>query len=132
MHQQNILNTTEAATPNSGKKRALRPDDEVLDNDDSKKRRFAQHDARMAGRCGSNVRFGTTQLGLTASEHQGTLDSSEQPQRGRTRWREGSEPPNWDCQEFHGRQIMSASFDDSLGAERNPFQDSETQGATSA
>lgn len=117
MHQQNILNTTEAVTPNSGKKRALRPDDEVLDNDDSKKRRFAQHDVRMAGRCGSKVRFGTTQPALTASE-------SEQPQRGRTRWREGSEPPNWNCKEFHGRQTMTASYDDSPGAERNPLQDS--------
>ncbi|KAL6800081.1 hypothetical protein J3E68DRAFT_263139 [Trichoderma sp. SZMC 28012] len=124
MHQQNILNTTEAATPNSGKKRALRQEDEVLDNDDSKKRRYAHHDARVTGRCGSNVRFGTTQLALTASEHRGTLDSSEQPQRGRTRWREGSEPPNWDCKEFHGRQSMSASYDDSPGAERNPLQDS--------
>ncbi|KAL6816194.1 hypothetical protein V8C40DRAFT_85285 [Trichoderma camerunense] len=116
MHQQNILNKTEAVTPNSGKKRALRPDDEVLDNDDSKKRRFA-HDMRVTGRCGSKVRFGTTQPDLTASEF-------EQPQRGRTRWREGSEPPNWDCKEFHGRQIMSASYDDSHGAERNPLQDS--------
>lgn len=118
MHQQNILNTTEAVTPISGKKRALRPDDEVLDNDDSKKRRFAHHDARVTGRCGSRVRFGTTQPALTASEE------SEQSQRGRTRWREGSEPPNWDCKEFHGRQIMSASYDDSPRAERNPLQDS--------
>ncbi|KAL6690014.1 hypothetical protein J3F84DRAFT_222253 [Trichoderma pleuroticola] len=117
MHQQNILNT-EAATPNSGKKRALRLEDDVLDNDDSKKRRYAQDDVGVAGPCASNVRFGTTQ---PASEHRGR---PEQLQRGRTRWRDGSEPPNWDCREFHERQSVIASYDDSPGAERNPFQDS--------
>ncbi|KAK4085204.1 uncharacterized protein Triagg1_194 [Trichoderma aggressivum f. europaeum] len=129
MHQQNILNTSEAATPNSGKKRAFLPDDEVLDNDDSKKRRYAQDDVRAAGRCGSNMRFGTTQPALTASEHRGR---SDELQRGRTRWREGSEPPNWDCREFHERLSMVASYDDSAGAERNPFQDSETRRAIAA
>ncbi|KAL7911888.1 hypothetical protein GGI35DRAFT_301352 [Trichoderma velutinum] len=132
MHQQNILNNTEATTPNSGKKRALRPEDEVLDNDDSKKRRYAQHDVRVTSPCRSSVRFATTQPALMASEYRGCSHFSEQLQRGRRRWREGSEPPNWDCREFHGRRSMIASYDDRPGAERNPLHDSETRRTASA
>ncbi|EHK18180.1 uncharacterized protein TRIVIDRAFT_226291 [Trichoderma virens Gv29-8] len=131
MRPQSIHNATEAAAPSSCRKRALRVEDEMLDNDDSKRRRYEHHNEPVAGPCGSSMHFTTTQPALEVSDHRGCPHFSEQLVRGRTRWREGSEPPNWDCREFHTRRTMMASYDDSVGTERNPHHNSAETDASS-
>ncbi|KAL6886388.1 hypothetical protein HDV57DRAFT_526274 [Trichoderma longibrachiatum] len=45
--------------------------------------------------------------------------------RGRTRWREGSEPLGWDDSEWTTPRNMAASFDDGPGAEKSPILESD-------
>ncbi|KAL7946129.1 hypothetical protein V8C42DRAFT_344856 [Trichoderma barbatum] len=113
MNQQSIHTSAETAGPNNSKKRTQRPEEEeVPGNDDAKKRRFEQRDACMTGSVSAT------------SDHQACLHVSDQLLRGRTRWREGSEPPGWDCREFHARRSTIASYDDSPRTEENPNQNS--------
>ncbi|EGR51429.1 uncharacterized protein TRIREDRAFT_104313 [Trichoderma reesei QM6a] len=51
--------------------------------------------------------------------------SEPQERRGRTRWREGSEPLGWDDSEWTTPRNMVASFDDGPGAQQNPILDSD-------
>ncbi|KAL7819859.1 hypothetical protein V8C26DRAFT_393595 [Trichoderma gracile] len=52
-------------------------------------------------------------------------ERQEQPEpqerRGRTRWRQGSEPLGWDDSEWTTPRNMVASFDDGPGVEQNPI-----------
>ncbi|TFB00176.1 hypothetical protein CCMA1212_007857 [Trichoderma ghanense] len=85
---------------------------------------------------GADVTMTNAQPGVsdrTATDDQSYFQiSSEQRQqtepqerRGRTRWREGSEPLGWDESEWTTPRNMVASFDDSPGAEQNPTLDSD-------
>lgn len=129
-----MLNTTEVAAPNVGKKRAFGPEQAVLDIDvDPKKRRYEGHGLHLTRPGGDSTDSTTTQPSLTASDNQACFElSGEQRHRGRTRWREGSEPLEWDFLTWHTRRSMTASFEDGPGEEKNHDQNSETGTAKSA
>jgi hypothetical protein len=107
-------NFTEVTSPNTGKKRQFPPEQGLLDtNVDSKRRRCETHEKTVESSADSATSAATSQPSSTTSDARNGCElSSEQLYRGRTRWREGSEPLDWDYMAWYLRQSKVASFED--------------------
>ncbi|KAM0258579.1 hypothetical protein ACHAQJ_003750 [Trichoderma viride] len=109
-----MLGLTEVTAPNTGKKRQFLAEQGPLDiNVDSKRRRCENHDKASESSADSAASAVTSQPGSTTSDVQKRGEfSGEQAYRGRSRWREGSEPLDWDYMAWYLRQSKVASFED--------------------
>ncbi|KAL6872973.1 hypothetical protein J3F83DRAFT_594896 [Trichoderma novae-zelandiae] len=141
-----MFGTMEAvATPEIRKKRPFQGEEAYsMDDEVPQKRRCEGFGVRSAGHgsavgddIGTDVTATTTQPGdggpmATDDQSYFQISSEKQHQpepqerRGRTRWREGSEPVGWDDANWSTPRNMVANFEDGAGAEQNPDPNSDT------
>lgn len=135
-----MLSTTDSTAPNVDKKRPFSPEQAGANNNaDSKRRRYDSQgnaaesntvmmdvETPLPGLTVPNVEedgtdVETTQPSLALSEVEGDAASfGEQHQRGRARWRAGSEPREWDFVTWYyfPEDRAAASYGDDHGEEK--------------
>ncbi|PTB66906.1 hypothetical protein BBK36DRAFT_1198822 [Trichoderma citrinoviride] len=74
---------------------------------------------------GASGRMATDNQSYFEMSNEKQQQPEPQERRGRTRWREGSEPLGWDDSEWTTPRNMGASFDDGPEPEQNPILDSD-------
>ncbi|RFU74951.1 hypothetical protein TARUN_7283 [Trichoderma arundinaceum] len=129
MRQESMLSTTEATEPNMGKKRAHPAEQGAFDTNGGEPKRRRCGNYGSSGESSSDSTDSTsTQASSTASDERRTASlSGEQLYRGRTRWREGSEPPGWDFMAWYLRpRMVAASFEDRYEEQTSRHHGSES------